>query len=193
MFPPSNGSSPLYRKSTTAFRPTQDMPTSSTYRQEEDKLSTIPWYSMCRKFSLQYPTYLFLVFLLHTQGEHSMEVRAGDGQQGSVSRDALVIGNQNHIAELAVLPLLVKTLQQLCSLFHPAEHLQTQGHKVWRSWETNILLSVFTSSLSKFWFCPPNFDLFKRSLMRDFLAQICLRATSCPTVLLWKNAACEED
>lgn len=82
--------------------------------------------------------YLLLAFLPHTHGEHSMEVRAGDGQQGPVSRDSLAVGHQNNITELAVTPLLVQTLQQLCSLFHPAEHLRAEQftqlkEKVWGS------------------------------------------------------------
>lgn len=67
--------------------------------------------------------YLLLAFLPHAQSEHSMEVRAADGQQGSVSTQPLVVSNQHHITELAVLPLLVEALQDLCRLIHPAEHL----------------------------------------------------------------------
>lgn len=70
--------------------------------------------------------YLLLAFLPHAQREHSMEVRTGDSQQGSVSRDPLVIGYQHHITELAVLPLLVEALQHRHSLIHTAENLPTQ-------------------------------------------------------------------
>lgn len=68
--------------------------------------------------------YLLLAFLPHAQSEHSVEVWAGDGQQGPVSRDPLVVGHQHHITELAGLPLLVKTLQDLHRLILAAEHLQ---------------------------------------------------------------------
>lgn len=81
-------------------------------------------FSPCREFALKNPVYLLLVFLPHAQGEHRMEVWAGDGQQGSVSRDPLVISHQYHITELAVPPLLVETLQHLRSLIHPAKDLR---------------------------------------------------------------------
>lgn len=72
------------------------------------------------------PAYLLLVLLLHAQSKHSIEIRAGDRQQGSVSGDALVFSHEDHIAELAVLPLLVEALQHFSGMIHPAENLQTQ-------------------------------------------------------------------
>lgn len=72
------------------------------------------------------PAYLLLVLLLHAQSKHSIEIRAGDRQQGSVSGDALVFSHEDHIAELAVLPLLVEALQQFSGMIHAAENLQTQ-------------------------------------------------------------------
>lgn len=170
MFPPSNGSSPLYRKSTMVFSPTWEMPTSSTCKQEDDRPSTVRWYSMSRVFSFLCPTYLFLVFLPHTQGEHSMEVWAGDGQQGSVSRDALVIGHQNHIAELVVLSLLVKTLQQLCSLFCTVKHLQTQRLKLSLPFVLSMigkhLCLAFQNPAFRFWF------ILKTTNLRDFATEL---------------------
>lgn len=109
-------------------RTCQPAPPADRKRTDDLQFPAIP-YAGCLLCRIS--THLFLVFLPHTQGEHSLEIWAGDGQQGSVSRDTLLISHQNHITELAVLPLLVKTLQQLCSYVHPAEHLQTQWHKAW--------------------------------------------------------------
>lgn len=91
--------------------------------------------------------YLLLAFLPHAQSEHGVEVRAGDGQQGSVSRDPLVVCHQHHIAELAVLPLLIEALQHLHSLIHPAEHLPTQ-HADNRFEEGLIKTSYFSFTAS---------------------------------------------
>lgn len=62
--------------------------------------------------------YLLLVLLPHAQGEHGMEVGTGEGQEGSVSGDPLLVSHQHHIAEVAVLPLFIKTMQDLRSLAH---------------------------------------------------------------------------
>lgn len=73
--------------------------------------------------------YLLLTLLLHAQGEHGMEVWTGDSQQGSVSRDSLVISHQNHIAEPPVLPLFIEALQDLHRLIHTVENLHPIGKK----------------------------------------------------------------
>lgn len=62
--------------------------------------------------------YLLLALLPHAQGEHGMEVGTGEGQEGSVSRDPSLIGDQHHVTEVAVLPLLIKAVQDLRSLAH---------------------------------------------------------------------------
>lgn len=83
-----------------------------------------------KKKYFQHPKYLILPFFPHAQGEHRVEVWAGDSQQGSVSRDPLVVSHQHHVTELAVAPLLIETLQHLQSLIHPTEHLSTQCRNV---------------------------------------------------------------
>lgn len=84
--------------------------------------------------TLSTPTsYLILTFLPHAQREHGVEIRAADGQQGSVGDDSPVVGHQHHVAQLAVLPLLVEAVQQLVSLIAPAEHLATQNHSAMTS------------------------------------------------------------
>lgn len=65
----------------------------------------------------------------HAQGEHSLEVWAGNGQQGSVSRDPLAICDQDHIAELVLLPLLIEALQHLHSLVIWVENLPIKNAK----------------------------------------------------------------
>lgn len=60
--------------------------------------------------------YLLLALLPHAQGEHGMEVGAGEGQEGSVSRDLSLISDQHHVAEVAVLPLLIQAVQDLRGL-----------------------------------------------------------------------------
>lgn len=75
--------------------------------------------------------YLLLTFLLHAQCEHGMEVWTGNSQQGSVSRDALIISHQNHITELLVLPLFIEALQNLHRLIHTAKNLK-------QIWQTGI-------------------------------------------------------
>lgn len=87
-------------------------------------------YCRKQKGSFQHPKYLVLALFPHARGEHRVEVWAGDGQQGSVSRDPLVVSHQHHVTELAAVPLLIETLQHLQSLIHPAEHLQTQRRNV---------------------------------------------------------------
>lgn len=73
--------------------------------------------------------YLLLTFLLHAQCEHGMEVWTGDSQQGSVSRDSLVLSHQDHIAEPPVLPLFIEALQDLHRLIHTVENLHRMGKK----------------------------------------------------------------
>lgn len=72
-----------------------------------------------------------------------MEVWAGDSQQGSVSRNPLVIGHQDHITELAVLPLFIETSQDFNRLIHTAEHLQHRGQ--------NILYFFFKGIITRGW------------------------------------------
>lgn len=62
--------------------------------------------------------YLLLALLPHAEGEHGMEVGTGEGQEGSVSRDLLLISDQHHVTEVAVLPLFIKAVQDLRSLAH---------------------------------------------------------------------------
>lgn len=57
--------------------------------------------------------YLFLALLPHAEGEHGMEVGTGEGQERSVSGDLLLISDQHHITEVAVLPLFIKAMQDL--------------------------------------------------------------------------------
>lgn len=66
------------------------------------------------------------MLLPHAQGEHGMEVWTGNGQQGSVSGDPLVISEQHHITELVLLPLLIEALQNLHSLVLRVKYLPTQ-------------------------------------------------------------------
>lgn len=92
--------------------------------------------------------HLLLTFLLHAQREHSVEVWTGNSQQGSVSRDSLVISHQNHIAEFPVLPLFIEALQDLHRLIHTVENLHPISKKKKR--KKGIVLSVKHISIAKF-------------------------------------------
>ncbi|KAK0132238.1 RNA-directed DNA polymerase from mobile element jockey [Merluccius polli] len=61
--------------------------------------------------------------LLQGQGEHGVEVGAGDGQQGPVGAEPPASSHQHHVTQLAQLALLLKPLQQLHRLPCPAKHL----------------------------------------------------------------------
>lgn len=97
------------------------------YLQPETK-QRIGWRNSARK-PIALRVYLLLTFLLHAQGEHSMEVWAGNSQQGSVSRDLLVVRHQDHVAEFPVLPLFIEALQDLHRLIHTVENLQQISKK----------------------------------------------------------------
>lgn len=101
--------------------------------------------------------YLLLTFLLHAQCEHSMEVWAGNSQQGSVSRDSLVVSHQDHVAEFPVLPLFIEALQDLHRLIHTVEHL----HRIGKKEEEEKILHISIARFLRFILCVHMFFLFK--------------------------------
>ena len=72
--------------------------------------------------------HLGLVLLPHGQGEHGVEVRTGHGQHSPVGRDALLVGQQHHVTELAALSLIVQTLQNHACLLDAAVRLGGDTH-----------------------------------------------------------------
>lgn len=86
------------------------------------------------------------MFLLHAHCEHSMEVWTGNSQQGSVSRDSVVISHQDHIAEFPVLPLFIEALQDLHGLIHTVENL----HRIDKKKKKGFVLSVKRISIARF-------------------------------------------